>query len=176
MKWTAAALLLSLAGAAPSAYAQTPENVAVVINDASPESKQVGDFYVKARAIPAENVIHIQTATDDVVQPVAFVATIQQPIAQALAKANLQDRILYIVLTKGIPLRIAGTGGQDGTVASVDSELTLLYRRMTGSAAPTRGRVDNPYFLGTRPLTGGQALYASRPGHLSGVTAGRVHG
>jgi uncharacterized protein (TIGR03790 family) len=154
MKSTAAALVLALAGAASSAYAQTAENVAVVINDTSPESKQVGDYYVKARAIPAENVIHIQTATDDVVQPVAFVATIQQPIAQALAKANLQDRILYIVLTKGIPLRIAGTGGQDGTVASVDSELTLLYRRMTGIAAPTRGRVDNPYFLGATPVTG----------------------
>src|SRR4029453_11965123 len=97
---------------------------------------------------------HIQTATEDVVQPAAFMATIQLPIVQALNKANLQDRILYIVLTKGIPLRIAGTGGQDGTVASVDSELTLLYRRMTGAAAPTRGRIDNPYFLGTRPLTG----------------------
>jgi uncharacterized protein (TIGR03790 family) len=145
---------LALAGAASPTYAQTPENVAVVINDASPESKQVGDYYVKARAIPAENVIHIQTAPEDVVQPAAFVATIHQPIAQALGKANLQDRILYIVLTKGIPLRIAGTGGQDGTMASVDSELTLLYRRMTGNTAPTRGRVDNPYFLGTKPLTG----------------------
>ncbi len=153
MKYTAAALVVALAGAASSAQAQTAENVAVVINDASPESQEVGEYYVKARAIPAENVIHIQAPTEDMIQPAAFVTTIQQPISTALGKANLQDRVLYLVLTKGIPLRIAGTGGPDGTVASVDSELTLLYRRMAGIALPARGRIDNPYFLGTKPLT-----------------------
>jgi len=153
MKWTVTAVMLVCVGAAVPVRAQTAENVAVVINDASPESKQVGEYYVKARSIPAENVIHIQTAPEDIVQPAAFVATIQQPIAAALVKANLQDRILYLVLTKGIPLRIAGTGGQDGTVASVDSELTLLYRRMTGQTASPGGRIDNPYYLGAKPLT-----------------------
>jgi uncharacterized protein (TIGR03790 family) len=134
-------------------WAQTGENVAVVINDASPESKQVGDYYVKARGIPAENVLHVQTSTEDTLSLAAFLTTIQQPIGTALTRAGLQDRILYIVLTKGIPLRVAGTGGQDGTIASVDSELTLLYRRLTGRAVSLRGRVDNPYFQGTKPLT-----------------------
>ena len=145
--------LCPLAAYAPSAAAQSAENVAVVINDASPDSKQVGEYYVKARNIPADNVIRIQAATDDAIQPAAFVSTIQQPIAAALTRGNLQDRILYIVLTTDVPLRIIGTGGQDGTVASVDSELTLLYRRMTGRNVPTRGRVDNPYFLSTRPVS-----------------------
>ncbi len=45
---------------------------------------------------------------------------------------------------------MAGTTGLDGTVASVDSELTLLYRKMTGKAVPVGGRVDNPYYLGSR--------------------------
>ena len=153
MKWTVTAVVLVCVGAAVPVRAQTAQNVAVVINDASPESKEVGEYYVNARSIPAENVIHIQTAPADIVQPAAFVATIQQPIAAALTKGNLQDRILYLVLTKGIPLQIAGTGGQDGTVASVDSELTLLYRRMTGVTASPGGRIDNPYYLGAKPLT-----------------------
>ena len=144
--------LFGLTSNARLASAQTAENVAVVVNDSSPESKQVGDYYVKARNIPPENVIHIQAPTDESVQPGVYLSAIQQPIALALSRANLQDRILYIVLTKGIPLRIVGTGGQDGTVASVDSELTLLYRRLTGRNVPTRGRVDNPYYLGTRAL------------------------
>jgi uncharacterized protein (TIGR03790 family) len=151
MKWTVAAVLSICAIASP-ARAQTAENVGVVINDASPASKEIGEYYVKARSIPAENVIHIQTSTEDTIQPAAYLATIQQPIAAALFKANLQDRILYLVLTKGIPLRIDGSGGQDGTVSSVDSELTLLYRRMTGTAIASRGRIDNPYFLGTRTV------------------------
>jgi len=51
-----------------------------------------------------------------------------------------QDRILYIVLTKGIPLRVNGTSGQDGTIASVDSELTLLYRKLVqGQGIPLAG-------------------------------------
>ena len=149
----AALTLYGLVSQAATAIGQTAENVAVVINDASPDSKQVGEYYIKARSIPAENVIRIQAPTDDAVQPAVFLSAIQQPIAAALTKASLQDRILYIVLTKDVPLRIIGTGGQDGTVASVDSELTLLYRRLTGRNVPTRGRVDNPYFLGTRPVT-----------------------
>lgn len=153
MKWTVAALTLALAGFASPARAQTAENVAVVINDASSESKEIGEYYVKARVIPAENVIRIEAPTDETVLPAVFTRTIQQPIESALRKSRLQDRILYIVLTKGIPLRIAGTVGQDGTIASVDSELTLLYRRMTGVTVQTRGRVANPYFLDKKPLT-----------------------
>src|SRR5207253_422655 len=32
------------------------------------------------------------------------------------------------------------------------SELTLVYRRMTGVATVVRGPVENPYFLGTKPV------------------------
>jgi uncharacterized protein (TIGR03790 family) len=134
------------------ARGQSAENVAVIINDASPESRQIGEYYIKARGIPATNVIRLQTTTDETIQPAAFLATIQAPIAGALNRSNGQDRILYIVLTKGIPLRVAGTAGPEGTVASVDSELTLLYRRMTGRNVLSRGKVANPYYLGARPI------------------------
>jgi uncharacterized protein (TIGR03790 family) len=143
------ALLVAMPAAA---HAQSAENVAVVINEASPDSKQIGEYYIKARNIPAANVIRLQTTTDETIQPQAFVATIQAPIAAALARNDLVDRVLYIVLTKGVPLRVLGTQGQQGTVASVDSELTLLYRRLTGRGVLTRGKIDNPYFLGTRPI------------------------
>jgi uncharacterized protein (TIGR03790 family) len=132
--------------------AQTAENVAVVINDASPESKQIGEYYIKARGIPAANVIRLQTTTDEAIQPAAFLTTIQAPIAASLARNNSHDRILYIVLTKGIPLRVLGTGGPEGTVASVDSELTLLYRRMVGRNVLARGKIANPYYQGARPI------------------------
>lgn len=144
--------LLGLLLAAAPARAQTAENVAVVINEASPESRQIGEAYVKARGIPAANVIRLQTTTDETIQPNAYLATIQTPIATSLTRNNSFDRILYIVLTKGIPLRMLGTGGPEGTVASVDSELTLLYRRLTGRTVMTRGKVANPYFHAARPI------------------------
>lgn len=137
-------------GVAPPAIAQSPENVAVVINNASPASQRIGEYYVRERGIPAANVIRLDAPTDEAVSRALYSATIENPIATALSRERLQDRVLYLVLTKGIPLRIAGTVGQDGTLASVDSELTLLYRKMTGLTVLTRGRTANPYFLAAR--------------------------
>ena len=144
---------LFLLGALPSSVcAQTSENVAVVINDASPASQQIGEYYVRKRGIPASNVVHLQAPTTDDVSLAAFAQTIEAPISAALTKGDLEDRILYIVLTKGVPLRITGTPGPKGSVSSVDSELTLLYRRLTGSATIAAGPLPNPYYLNTAPI------------------------
>jgi uncharacterized protein (TIGR03790 family) len=145
---TAVFVALSLQPLTPvGAFAQSAENVAVVINDASPASQRIGEYYARKRGLPAANVIHIQAPTTDEIAPAEFAGAIEGPIANAIVKADLQDRILYIVLTKGVPVRIKGTVGQTGTSASVDSELTLLYRRLTGAPTPTVGPTPNPYFL-----------------------------
>jgi uncharacterized protein (TIGR03790 family) len=74
-------------------------------------------------------------------------------VSRAIARGRLQDSVNYIVLTKDVPLRIKGTVGRMGTVGSVDSELALLYRKMMGQPTPPDGRIENPYFLGERPLS-----------------------
>ena len=151
------AVIVMLAGvfvaAAPRVHAQSPENVAVVINDNSSDSRTVGEAYVRARSIPESNVLRIRTSMEETVDRATFTRTIEGPLGAAIARGRLQDRILYLVLTKGTPLRIAGTPGRDGTGASVDSELALLYRRMTGVAVSARGAVANPYFLGDRDVS-----------------------
>lgn len=38
----------------------TPEDLAVIINDDDPLSRQIGDYYQKARHIPAANMIHLR--------------------------------------------------------------------------------------------------------------------
>jgi uncharacterized protein (TIGR03790 family) len=142
--------------AADLAEAQSAANVAVIINDASDASVRVGQHYIDKRGVPAANVIRIRTTTDEEIARGEFTNTIEQPIATALSRGGLQDRILYLVLTKGIPLRVIGSAGADGTVASVDSELSLLYRKMSGVSVPVRGRVDNPYFLAGRAIGAAQ--------------------
>ena len=137
---------------AQPARAQSAENVAVVINDRSADSRRIGEHYAKTRGLPAANVLRIQTGTEEVIQRPDYVADVERPLSQAIRRAGLQDRLLYLVLTKGVPLRIDGTRGAGGTTASVDSELTLLYRRLVGTPILVDGRVDNPYFLGTRTL------------------------
>lgn len=145
------ALLLTVPAFDGLAQAQTARNVAVVVNMASQDSQRVAEHYISRRQVPAENIIRIRTASDETISRELYLATIENPIAAALTRQRLQDRVLYLVLTKGVPLRIAGTLGQDGTMSSVDSELTLLYRKLTGQTVPVPGRIDNPYFLGSRP-------------------------
>jgi len=144
-------LTVSLA-AAPAVHGQSAENVAVVVNDNSADSQRIAEHYARTRGLPPSNVLRIQTSSDEAIGRDAYVRTIEQPLALAIRRAGLQDRLLYLVLTKGVPLRIIGTTGLNGTLASVDSELTLLYRRMVGQPTTPEGKVDNPYYLGGREI------------------------
>ena len=131
------------------ADAQTGANVLVVANEALPASIEIAEYYVQRRQVPATQLLKIRTSVADQISRLEFETTIQAPIVAWLARTGSQDRILYVVLTKGVPLRIAGQGGGRMTaIASVDSELTLLYRRMTDQAVSPNGNVANPYFLG----------------------------
>jgi uncharacterized protein (TIGR03790 family) len=133
--------------AAAGLRAQSAENVAVVVNDNSADSQRIAEHYARVRGLPEANILRIRTSSDETIERAAYVRTIEQPIGQAIKRAGLQDRLLYLVLTKGIPLRIAGSTGVNGTLSSVDSELTLLYRRLVGLPIVSEGKVDNPYYL-----------------------------
>jgi uncharacterized protein (TIGR03790 family) len=146
----ARALGVWLASAAP-AFAQTTANVMVVVNEASAESVQIAEHYVAKRKIPADNVVRTRTVLTEDIDRAAYEYTLERPISENLTRNASQDRIHYIVLTKGIPLRVRGSEGLDGSVASVDSELTLLYRKLLGVPIPPAGKVPNPYYLGDKP-------------------------
>lgn len=129
-------------------WAQSGENVAVVINDSSAESRTIGEYYAAKRGIPAANLFRIRTSLDETIDRATYTSSIEWPLRMLISTRGLQDRVLYIVLTKDVPLRIIGSTDQFWTAASVDSELTLLYRLMAGGHVPLIGHVENPYFLG----------------------------
>lgn len=149
----AAALALSLVSPV-GVSAQTADNVLVVVNADSPVSVEIGDYYAQKRGIPTNQLLRIKTPSGESLPREDYVSSIEAPIGAWLLRHSLQDQILYIVLTKGVPLRIVGSGGRDGTVSSVDSELTLLYRKLLGHLPSVIGTVDNPLFLGDRPTAG----------------------
>ena len=144
-----------LAGpASPSpAFALSSRNVLLVINAASAESVRVGEHYARRRGLPDDAILRLQAPTSDEVARDEFARTIETPLIAWFGRQAAHDRISCIVLTKGVPLRIAGSAGRNGTKASVDSELALLYRRMTGKPTPPQGFVANPYFAGDQPVT-----------------------
>jgi uncharacterized protein (TIGR03790 family) len=107
---------------------------------------------VKVRGIPDDHVLRLDLPVTEEISRAAYVSDVEGPITRWLTVHAEQDRILYFVLTKGVPLRITGTGGGLGSVASVDSELTLLYRKMAGIPVAIGGPLQNPYFLGDAAL------------------------
>jgi len=140
------------------ALAQSGANVLLVVNEASADSGRIAEHYARVRSVPPEQVLRIRVDVADEIERAAFDAQIQAPVAAWIRQRAAQDRILFIVLTKGIPLRISGTSGRQGTGASVDSELTLLYQRFVGQVPAVDGRVVNPYFLGTAPVAQAQTF------------------
>lgn len=135
----------------PSA-AQSADQVLVVVNTASAASQAIAEAYVAARQVPAAHVVTLDVPVSDDITRADYLRLVEGPIAKAIARGRLHDQVNYLVLTKDVPLRIAGTSGRLGTIGSVDSELALLYRKMSGRPTPPDGRIDNPYFLGSAPL------------------------
>jgi len=146
-------ILLLTVCCARHAAAQSAENVFLIINDASPASERVGAYYASKRAIPDTNIVRVRVAPQDVIDRATYERAIESRIAAAIARERAQDRTLFIVLSKDMPLRINGTTSRQGTAASVDSELALLYRKMTGRSVALGGPVANPYFLGDATLS-----------------------
>lgn len=157
---TAGLLAVLLGALAPSLGAEslTPSSVLLIVNQQSDESRRIGQHYAAVHGLGDEQVVRLDVPADDEVARAVYERTLEAPVAAHIARHRLHDRVLVLVVTKGVPLRIAGTRGRDGTVSSVDSELALLYRKMLGTPPPVAGRVANPYFLGDRPLAEARAF------------------
>ncbi len=150
--------LLLLAGCSspapsPAPAAQAPpataraDRVLIVVNDASSLSETIGEYYARRRGIPARNVCRIRTSEDEEIPRAAYDREIATPVAACLRGENLTEKVLYIVTTGGVPLRVAGSGGPDGDIAAVDSELTLLYADLkSGRPHPIKGIQANPFY------------------------------
>jgi uncharacterized protein (TIGR03790 family) len=138
------ALLLVTAGAL---HAQSGENVLLVVNKNDAISRQVGEYYRPRRSIPVANVCTISATTDEEINWKTYEDQVERPIAECLMKGNLTDKVLYIVTTSGVPLKIDGPGtGPLTERASVDSELTLLWGKLKGQVFKRPGSLANPLY------------------------------
>jgi uncharacterized protein (TIGR03790 family) len=140
------AVAIALSPASPPLAAQTAENVLVVINDNSEISRKIGEYYAGRREIRGRNLCRIKAVEQEEVSWQVYRSEVETAVGKCLEAADLKEQILYIVTTKGVPLKIGGSGGKRGDAASVDSELTLLYQRLEGKSPPTSGPARNPFF------------------------------
>ena len=141
------ALLFLLLPASPL-LAQSGENVLLVVNRSSPLSLRIADYYKLRRSVPAGNVCYLNLTIEEEIDWKTYQNQIERPVEDCLTKANQQEKVLYIVLTAGVPLKVAGADGNLTTAehASVDSELTLVYGKLKGVKYERKSVVDNPFF------------------------------
>jgi uncharacterized protein (TIGR03790 family) len=141
-----ASLLLTFAIAVPALLAQKPANVLVVRNESSSVARQIADYYVQQRGIPASNVCSLKVTSEETINREVYNNKVAKPIAGCLKSKHLEEGVLYIVTTLGFPLRVEGETGMNGDCASVDSELTMLYSDMKSKPHELRGPRQNPFF------------------------------
>lgn len=207
--------------AAEAKPALPPENerVVVVANADDPESLDVAAHYMRARGVPAENLVALPMPRAETVSWAEFSEKIFSPLRRELTRRGLIDgfvpegvpadafgraplafpqdfdpenarnaeKISYVVLCRGVPLRIANDasklpplppktspdaparkrGPLEVNCASVDSEIALVGVPDTEA----NGVVVNPHYKGNleKPAAGRKLFL--RVARLDGVTA-----
>ncbi len=144
-----------------------PSQVVVVYNSNVEKSRELAEFYVLNRRIPASNLIGLDVTEKATIDRKTYQTTIRKPLVERFTanqwwqigkdangiSSPLRTKIRCLVLIKGMPLRIKRgpmPAGEDAKTrqfnvnneASVDSELSL----MGVSNYPTGGIIPNPCF------------------------------
>jgi len=113
-------------------------------SDGTQDSLEVANYYKNKRSIPSANILGIAAPTTEEITRTQYDTQIKPAIESYLTSSGLKDSIKYIVLVKGIPLKIQATNGTSyGTTnySSVDAAVCLLYQTYD-----TTWTLSNPYF------------------------------
>ena len=133
--------------------ALAPREILLVGNERSPVSKSIVEYYARQRAIPAGQILYLRTAPLEEIERQVYDKEIAAPVAAFLNQRDWVDRILAIVTTSGVPLKIKGAEGKLATAASVDSELACLYSVIRGAPPTIPGPAVNPYYRQDEPFS-----------------------
>jgi len=176
MKSLFATLLLTatVLTAAPIA----PENVAVLYNSEIDESKELAEFYARARKIPMQNLIGLPLPDSAQITRKQYDTVLRAPLRKMFAIRGLwtmekdqqgnhvpvSTQITTLVCMRGVPFKIKRTavtppnGSKTKKLpaafaknneAAVDSELTILGL----NNMPIEGPLNNPYFKKDGPFS-----------------------
>ena len=171
------ALLYAFSGSNLSAQSNQAlaDEMIVVVNRNDPDSLAIGQYYAQQRGIPESNIVELSTPTEETITITQYVETVANPLLNALldnervkgVKDRSKDRygrerlsvsihrIPFIVLIRGVPLRIANDPAliEEETAnlptqfrvnnGSVDGEVALL---LAPPGISMTALIPNPYF------------------------------
>lgn len=126
------------------------KRVLVVINDPSLDSKEIGEYYVEKRNIPSRNVVRINVSMSDNVSLDEYKFGIEAPVRRAIERS--ENKIDFIVVTKGVPLRLQDDSGYsvDAFLAAMKLEGVKPIERLDEASIRA---AQNPYFRKNEPFS-----------------------
>lgn len=125
---------------------KTPLNVVVVSSQRSPESQQIGRAYMEAYRLKPEQFCLIPCAPVEEIPLLEYRETVEKPVMDHLKRTKLVGRVDYLLLTKGVPIRIK-EGGFSVDAALMTAPLKLPFKRGLGDWH------FNPYFGERKPFS-----------------------
>jgi uncharacterized protein (TIGR03790 family) len=131
-------------------------NVAIVINQNSSNSIQLGNYYRELRQVPPQNVLRINWPGSNVLwTQTEFNNTLFTPLSAMLASRQLTNQIDYIVLSMDIPYRVTTAGNGENSTTSA-----LFY----GFKPDSRDINTCPLAFGsTSAYAGSEGIFRSTP-------------
>lgn len=123
------------------------KRVLIVINQPSQDSLLVGTYYRAKRNIPRDNVVFIDVSRTEEISNSEYRSAIERPVRAAIAK--LKSRIDFIVLTKGVPIRVQqGKYSVDALLAAMD----MSFKPIEKLEEKEIRRAISPYFQKDEPF------------------------
>ena len=142
-------VLLSICLTIASSKAQTVNynDVAVIVNNNSSASVEIGNYFKEKRSIPDINMITIHCSTEERVDSAELFSIVHQ-VGDYLVSKGIDQSINYLVTTKGIPLIFEAANcdsfPENLKCSAIDSELTLVLNH-EDQIGYKQGFI-NPYF------------------------------
>jgi len=115
-------------------------NTVVVVNQASSNSIELGNYFCEKRQVPPDNVLRISWSGGNILwSSDQFQTNLLTPLLNMLAARQLTNQIDYVVLSMDIPFQTANGTVLNGTTS------VLFYGLKTDSGLPSLG-MTNSYF------------------------------
>ena len=100
-----------------TAWALTPAQLGLVINDADPLSRQTGEYYRSRRKIPDANVVHVQFAVSGEISPLQFATLKRRVVVVGGGPAGLEAG--RVAAHRGHEVTLFERGERLGGIANV---------------------------------------------------------
>jgi len=91
---------------ATPAYALSPDELALVVNNRVPAGKRLAEYYAQVRGVPAGRIIEIDVGGSEQIEMQQYDAEVVPAIRSFLRENGLESKVKCLVTFWGVPIRI----------------------------------------------------------------------